>query len=123
MEASIEHLSRGTIKHAEHLLIVVEPYYRAMETAGRIAVLAPQLGITHVLAVANKVRTPDEERALRAYCDEHGLEIGCLLPFDDRVTAADRDGRPFLDAAPDSDFVREIERLADRLSAAHASAR
>jgi len=123
MEASIEHLSRGTIKHAEHLLIVVEPYFRAMETAGRIAALAPQLGIPHVLAIANKVRTSDEEGALRAYCAERELEIGCLLPFDDRVTAADRNGHSFLDAAPESQFVHEIERLADRLTAAHASAR
>ena len=35
MEASIEHLARGTPGGVDSMLVVVEPYYRAMETAGR----------------------------------------------------------------------------------------
>src|SRR5437763_16097885 len=33
MEASLEHLARGTVRHADVLLVVTEPYYRSLETA------------------------------------------------------------------------------------------
>jgi len=115
MEASIEHLSRGTIAHAERLLIVVEPYYRALETAGRIAKLAPQLGIPEVMAVGNKVRSENDEAAIRAYCTQHVIPIGAMVPYDDGVGEADRRGIALLDHAPDSRAVQAIAQLASRL--------
>lgn len=116
MEASIEHLSRGTVRHADTLVIIVEPYYRALETAGRIAALAPQLKIPRMFAVGNKIRTPDDAQAVRAYCSAHDLDVAAMMPFEDRVTAADREGRSFLDFAPDSPLVQQVKVLADRLS-------
>ena len=32
MEASIEHLTRGTVRNTDVLLVVTEPYYRSLET-------------------------------------------------------------------------------------------
>ncbi|MDQ6713493.1 MAG: AAA family ATPase [Candidatus Dormibacteraeota bacterium] len=116
MEASIEHLSRGTIAHAERLLIVVEPYYRALETAGRIARLAPQLGIPDVMAIGNKVRGGEDEAAIRTYCAQHNLQIGAMVPYDDRVGEADRRGMALLDYAPDSRAVEAILGLSSRLA-------
>ncbi len=116
MEASIEHLSRGTIAHAERLLIVVEPYYRALETAGRIARLAPQLGIPDVMAIGNKVRGGEDEAAIRTYCAQHNLPIGAMVPYDDRVGEADRRGMALLDYAPDSRAVEAIVGLSNRLA-------
>lgn len=116
MEASIEHLSRGTVRHADTLVIIVEPYYRALETAGRIAALAPQLKIPRMFAVGNKIRTPDDDQAVRAYCSAHNLDVAAMIPFEDLVTAADREGRSFLDIAPDSPVVEQVKILADRLS-------
>ena len=116
MEASIEHLSRGTIRHAQTLLIVVEPYYRALETAGRIAALAPALGIPEVLAVGNKVRAPGDEGAISEYCRAHGIELALSIPFDEQVGEADRRGVAMLDFAPGSPVVGRIDALAERLS-------
>ena len=73
MEASIEHMSRATIRHVEAMLIVTEPYYRSLETVGRIAPLARELGIEHIWAVANKVRSPRDEEILRSYCEDRGI--------------------------------------------------
>src|SRR5919201_2000789 len=109
MEASIEHLSRGTIRHAQTLLIVVEPYYRALETAGRIAALAPALGIPEVLAAG-------DEGAISEYCRAHGIELALSIPFDDQVGEADRRGVTMLDFAPGSPVVGRIDALAERLS-------
>src|SRR5437762_2621239 len=41
MEASIEHLTRGTVRNVDVLLVVTEPYYRSLETMGRTAPHAP----------------------------------------------------------------------------------
>ncbi len=48
MEASPEHLSRGTTRYVDALLLVAEPYYRALETARRLAALATELPIPRV---------------------------------------------------------------------------
>jgi len=119
MEASIEHMSRGTPRYADVLLIVTEPYYRSLEAMGRIAPLARELEIKQVYVVANKVRNPRDEEAVRRYCAERGLEILAVLPFDNEVLEADQAGRPVLDADPKSDYVRVVEQLMEKLSTAH----
>jgi CO dehydrogenase nickel-insertion accessory protein CooC1 len=54
MEASIEHLTRGTVRNVDVLLVVTEPYYRSLETTGRVVPLARELGLERVWVVANK---------------------------------------------------------------------
>ena len=51
-EASIEHMTRGTVRSVDAVLLVTEPYYRSLETTGRLAPLARELGIPRVWAVA-----------------------------------------------------------------------
>ena len=48
MEASLEHLTRGTVRNVDVLLVVAEPYYRSPETAGRLVPLARELGLERV---------------------------------------------------------------------------
>jgi CO dehydrogenase maturation factor len=117
MEASVEHMSRGTPRHADVLLIVTEPYYRSLEAMGRIASLARELEIKRVYVVANKVRSQRDEEAVRRYCSERGLEILAVLPFDDEVLEADQSGTPVLDADPESDYVRLVQQLVEKMSA------
>ena len=76
-----------------------EPYFRSLETTGRLAPLARELDIPHVWAVANKVRTPSDEAAIREYCQRHGIELLAVVPFDPRVTEADNAGVAVLDHA------------------------
>ncbi len=116
MEASIEHLGRGTPKNVDTLVLVVEPYYRALETARRMAPLATELGIPHVVVVANKLRDDEDRRVVRDYLQANSLELIAEIPFDDAVRDADRRGRPLLDAAPDSEAARAMTALAGRLS-------
>src|SRR5919204_4378030 len=75
MEAGLEHLSRGTGKHVSRFLAVVEPYYRSMETARRIAELAHELGVADVQAIANKVRDADDRNAIGEFCAAHSLPV------------------------------------------------
>lgn len=115
MEASIEHMSRGTVRHVEGMLIVTEPYFRSLETVGRIAPLARELGIEHVWAVANKVRSGRDEEIIRSYCAERGVEVGGIVRWDEAIQEADREGRALLDYDPAASAVASIERIADLL--------
>ena len=111
MEAGLEHLSRGTGKHVTRFVAVVEPYYRSMETARRIAQLAAELGVPDVRAVTNKIRTAADREAVTSFCASHNLSIMAEVPYDDGLTEAERNGRPPIDSSPDSPAVHAIARL------------
>lgn len=115
LEASPEHLSRGTTRHVDALLLVIEPYYRSYETARRMALLAAELPIPYVGVVANKLRSQDDLDAITEFCDRHGLELAATLPWSDRVLDADRAGTALLDFDPEGPMVAAVSELADRL--------
>jgi len=123
MEAGLEHLSRsgGTLRYVDHLLVIVEPYSKAVETARRTLVLAAELGIPRVSIVASKVREPREMDLLRAFCAETGGELLAEIPYDDEIRVADRDGLAPLDAAPNSAMVKAVAALADQLDSSWAT--
>jgi CO dehydrogenase maturation factor len=118
MEASVEHMSRGTYRHVDVLLVVLEPYYRSLETAGRMAPLAQGLGIGRVYGVANKVRSARDEAAVLDYCAKHTIELVARIPFDEAIVEADRAGVALIDHKPDAPAVEEIRQLARRLEEA-----
>ncbi len=119
MEASVEHMGRGTPRYADVLLIVTEPYYRSLETTGRLAPLARDIEIKQIYVVANKVRSSRDEEAIRQYCAEHGLEVLAVLPFDEEVLEAEQSGTPILETDPESAYVTKVEQLLERLPTAH----
>lgn len=112
MEASIEHLGRATPQGVDVLLVVVEPYYRALETASRIAPLARQLEIPRLLTIANKVRDAEDSQVIRDFCRAHDLELAIEIPFDEAVRDADRQGRSLIDVAPNASTVQKVRELA-----------
>lgn len=115
MEASPEHMSRGTARHADVLLLVTEPYFRSLEAVRRIAELATELPIETVAVVVNKVRSAAESEGVADFCDRHGLTRLAEVPWSDDVTSADLAARPLLDVAPDGPAVAAITELSARL--------
>ena len=117
MEAGLEHLSRsgGTLRNVDHLLVMIEPYAKAVETARRTAALARELGIPHVAGVASKVRDAEDRAIVDRVSEEADLPLLAVLPYDDSVRLADREGRSPIDIAPESPLVRAVAELAGRL--------
>ena len=111
MEAGLEHLKRGTLEHADVLLVVVEPYFKSLEAAGRVAELARNLGVPRVVAVANKVQSARDETAIREFCATKDLQVAAIVPFDDDVAEAERQGRAPLDLAPDAAAVAAVREI------------
>jgi CO dehydrogenase maturation factor len=118
MEAGLENFSRGTPRHVDALLVVMEPYFRALETGARAAELGRELGIPRIEALANKARTPEDETAVREFCDARGIRIAGRIPFDEAVLSAERGGRALLDASPGSPVVRALDEVAQNLTEA-----
>ncbi len=116
LEASPEHLSRGTTRHVDALLLVVEPYYRSFETAKRMAALAAELPIPVVGVVANKLRTPDDASAIAAYCARHSLTLLGELPWSTAVLDADTAEIPVIDYDPSGPVVAAVSKLREKLS-------
>lgn len=110
-EASPEHLTRGTVKHTETMLTVVEPYYKSMETGRRMAELGKNLGIGKVALIANKVRDDDDLEVIRKFARQNDLEIAGVVPFDDAMAGAERSEMSPLDFAPNGPAVTAIQEL------------
>ncbi len=115
IEAGLEHLSRGTARNVDTLLAIFEPYYKSMETAARVTELARELGIPRVYGVANKVRSSEDERALREFAERRGIELLGSIPDDEAMAGADRAGVSPLDFDANAPAVRAISALAPLL--------
>ncbi|MHB1711104.1 MAG: ATP-binding protein, partial [Acidimicrobiales bacterium] len=115
LEASPEHMSRGTAGAADVLLLVAEPYFRSLEATRRLGVLAGELAIPEVFVVANKVRSPDDAAAIAAFCDQHQLSFLGEVPWSDAVRHADGQAAPLIDIDPTGPVVAAIGELAGQL--------
>lgn len=113
MEAGLEHLSRseGTLRYVDLLLVVVEPYRKAMITAQRTYELASDLGISRIGAVANKVRDAEEREDLEDFAADLGMPILATVPYDEAARDADRHGVALVDHAPDAPAVQAVGAL------------
>ena len=114
MEAGVEHFSRagGTLKHADALLILVEPFYKSLVTARSVVVLSSELGIPVRYVVANKVRDDADLVAIDEFCEKHGLERIAVIPWDQNLQDAESKEKAPIDYAPDSPGVTAARKLA-----------
>src|SRR5215472_10906771 len=115
MEAGLEHLTRGTARAVDTMLIVIEPYYKSMETAARTHILAHELGVRHVYTIANKSRSTADEVALRQFCRQRSLDLLAVLPEDDTIQQADRVGMAPLDYDAAAPVVARLREVAQHL--------
>lgn len=111
MEAGIEHLSRGTVKAVDKLLIVVEPGRRSIETARTIFGLARDIGVENIAIVGNKIRSEDDTRFITQSLPD--AEMLGYISYSSVIHEADLADRSLFDAAPDT--VAEVRRIYDTL--------
>ncbi len=117
MEAGLEHLSwaGGTLRYVDLLLVVVQPTAKVMMTADRTHKLAIELGIERIAFLGNRATGPADVERMEAFAAERGCELVAVIPEDAAVPAADRASSCVLDTAPDSEAVKAIVGLAERL--------
>jgi CO dehydrogenase maturation factor len=111
MEAGIEHLTRGTAKGVDKLIIVVEPSRRSVETGYRVRDLAREIGLHNIGVVGNKIRNDKEKDFLISNMAD--FEFLGFIPYDEAVREADISGFPLINSS--KKVMREIEDIAARL--------
>lgn len=109
MEAGVEHLGRGTVGSVDHLLVVVEPGRRSVETAVRIERMAAEIGIKRLSAVGNRIRSATDEAQLREAL--HSIEFAGFVPYDEDIRKAEIEGvSPAKRSGPAYVAVKDIVR-------------
>jgi CO dehydrogenase maturation factor len=98
MEAGIEHLTRGTIKAVDKLIIVVEPGRRSLETAETIKKLAQDLGLNNIAAVGNKIRNEADEQFIKSNLPD--IKIIGFIYYDTAINDADLANVSLFTASP-----------------------
>lgn len=110
MGAGIEHLSRGTARGVDLMLVVVEPSLNSINTAGLVKKLAADLGIKKVRIIGNKIRNEREkEFILKGFQDE---EVLGFIGFDEKVweSAMDRSK-----AGTGGELVKSMKQVHQRI--------
>jgi CO dehydrogenase maturation factor len=120
LEAGLEPLSRGTPRHTDVIVAVLEPYHRSLEAGARVLELAKQLGVARVFGVANKVRDAEDRSAIETLCRTREIALLGMVPFDEAVIEADRRGAALIDVAPGSPAVQAITAFGAALFPANA---
>lgn len=111
MEAGIEHLSRGTTKSVDKLIIVVEPGSRSIETAQTINQLAKDIGVQNIAVVGNKIRSDQDKEFIKSALPD--VEFLGFISYDPAITEADLAGRSVFDASQLT--VQEVKKIFNKL--------
>lgn len=111
MEAGIEHLTRGTAKGVDKLIIVVEPSMRSVSTGRRVRDLALEIGLQNIGVVANKIRSEREKDFLTAKMAD--FEFLGFIPYDEAMVEADLAGLPLVNSS--ARVMAEVRSIAARL--------
>lgn len=83
MSAGIEHLTRGTARGVNLMLVVTEPTGAGVNTALAVERLARDLDIPEIAFIGNKIRSEEDRNFLAASL--LGKRILGILPFSDAV--------------------------------------
>ncbi len=122
IEASLEHFRQSKAVHADTMLVVVEPYFKSLETGRRMIGLAKQLAPARLVLVANKVRDERGREAVDGLAASEGVDVAGAVPHDPRMLEADLAGSALLDFDPQAASITAIDELAEELLAASAGA-
>jgi CO dehydrogenase maturation factor len=111
-EAGMEHISRGTIRSPDILLIVSDPGVRGIRTARRIRELAISLGMENVpmFLVFNRYTS---ETALETAHLTDSLPLIMSIPEDPEVLKADLEATPIVGIPEQSPARVAVECLAE----------
>jgi len=108
MGAGIEHLSRGTARGVDAMLVVVEPSRNSVNTAQAVRRMAADLGITRVRVVANKIRSSKEREFVARHFAPDDV-IG-YIGFDEKVWESSM-GEETLAQGPGGEVEKAVEEV------------
>lgn len=112
MGAGIEHLTRGTSKGVDLMLIITEPGKSSVQTARVVEKLAREIGVSKVCFIANKIRTKKEEAFILENFSESEL-LG-LVHFDETISEKSMGIEDYSTSADNSEIENILTRVVNR---------
>lgn len=85
MSAGIEHLTRGTARGIQMMLVVVEPMQTGVRTALAVERLAADLAVPQLAFIGNKIRSEADRRYLLSSLPADS--IAGMIPFSEKILA------------------------------------
>jgi CO dehydrogenase maturation factor len=114
-EAGLEHLGRGTAKGIDVMLVITEPSQKSLDLCSKIIKLSKELGIINIFLVANKVVDEGQLDIIRERINDWEIPLYHSIPFDPEMGKADLKGESPLEYCPESDGMRSLKRLYNKL--------
>jgi len=114
MEAGVEHLGRGTLSRVDLMLVVTDANSRALHITEKIVRLAANSGIKRSDIVGNKIKSPEEERKIRALAELIKVPVVGIIPYDFDIEAAGIADSPVYNLH-ETRAVKEISEIAEKI--------
>lgn len=111
MGAGIEHLTRGTARAVDVMLVVVEPSKNSVNTARLVQKMAQELGIKKTMIIGNKIRSRKEQDFIAGHFNSN--EILGFVPFDDAIWESSMDQGPAADLG--GELLRSMQEIYKKL--------
>jgi CO dehydrogenase maturation factor len=115
MEAGVEHMGRGTARHVDTMLIVTDSSMKSLETAKKIHALATETGIQEIFLIGNKVAEKEEAEDIEQFASKNNMVLFAVIPYDERISKADRAGETPLKRAQDSEGLKAVRGICEKL--------
>ena len=94
MEAGVESFGRGVERHADTILVVVEPSFESIVVAGRIAQMALGMGISRVGAILNKIASDAMASRTTQELGKLGVKVFGVLTYSPELAETAFEGKP-----------------------------
>ncbi|MDR1358930.1 MAG: AAA family ATPase [Coriobacteriales bacterium] len=119
-EAGLEHISRGILPKMDVLLLVSDCSRRGVQAAGRLGVMADELGLRPqtVGLIINRAPGSLREDLDPGIREEIALQkLGCIgvVPSDETVYHYDAEGRPTVSLPSDNPVRRAVDAIGKKL--------
>ena len=117
-EAGMEHLSRGTSKSVDVLLLVSDCSRRSIQAVARIRDLALELKlkIGDLYLIVNKAPNGQLNDGIMEEINKYNLNLLGVVPMDDNIYEYDSNGKPVVDLPIDSPSKKTFHEILSNLN-------
>ncbi|MBN1374796.1 MAG: P-loop NTPase [Dehalococcoidia bacterium] len=93
MEAGVESFGRGVERHADTILIIVEPSFESIVVAERISQMAQGMGIGRVGAILNKISSEALAVRTKQELDKRGIKVFGIINYSPELAETAFEGK------------------------------
>ena len=100
---------------ADLALIVAEPSVAGVHDMRRILQTTEHFGVQSIVCINKADLYAEGTKEIETYCEEHGIEVIGLIPFDLNITRAMTSGDPVTAYEPDGDASQALREIWKRV--------